>query len=128
VRLDAAREAKRVQHWRAVAVSACEQSGRNHIPEISGTQELAGWLKQVQADYRFVLSPHVAAKLPELKADNNTSIALLIGPEGGLSEQEVQLAVSHGFLPLNLGPRVLRTETASIAALAVLQYCYGDNN
>lgn len=128
VRLDTARETKRVQHWRAVAVSACEQSGRNRIPEITGTQDLTEWLKQVQADYRFVLSPHIAAKLPELNVANQTSIALLIGPEGGLSEEEIQLALTHGFLALNLGPRVLRTETASIAALSVLQYCYGDNN
>lgn len=126
VRLDSEREEKRLQHWRAVAVSACEQSGRNHLPEIVAPITLPEWLRGAQAERSFVLSPHVQSPLPQEPLAIDASINLLIGPEGGLSDQEVAAALQKGFLPLNLGPRVLRTETASIAAAAVLQYCYGD--
>lgn len=128
VRLDQAREAKRTLHWRAVAVSACEQSGRNRIPEINTPLALRDWLQQVTAEFRFVLSPYATQSLSAITIPNNASIALLIGPEGGLSEQEIKLAVDHQFQPLKLGPRVLRTETASLAALSVLQFCCGDLN
>jgi 16S rRNA (uracil1498-N3)-methyltransferase len=148
VRLDVQREEKRLQHWQAVVVSACEQCGRNRLPQLEATVSLPEWLPKVEADYKFVLSPHLqneivnvqtkAAALQELqnqapKRQNqapslpaNTRIVLLIGPEGGLSDQEVAAALAQGFLPLNLGPRILRTETASIAAIAALQARYGD--
>lgn len=126
VKLEGAREEKRVQHWQAVAISACEQSGRNFVPFIQAPISLRDWLPQVQADKRFVLSPHVAEKWPEERVSPGTHIILLIGPEGGLSEAEIKMATSHHFLPLNLGPRVLRTETASLAAIAMLQTKYGD--
>lgn len=126
VRLDSEREEKRLQHWQAVVVSACEQSGRNRLPELAAPSSLKAWLPGVNADYRFVLSPHVENKLPAVELPSNSSIVLLIGPEGGLSDQEVAMAVENGFQPLNLGPRVLRTETAAIAAVAALQFRYGD--
>lgn len=125
VRLDNEREEKRLQHWQSVVISACEQSGRNRTPHISAPQLLPNWLLQVKTDYRFVLTPHVQTKLIKENM-SHPSITLLIGPEGGLSEQEIQLATTHHFTPLNLGPRVLRTETATVAAVAVLQGIYGD--
>lgn len=128
VRLDHSREEKRLQHWQAVVTSACEQSGRNRLPEIEAPLSLKDWLSQVKADYCFVLSPHVKQKLPVETLPDNAVIVVLIGPEGGLSDQEVRMAVDYGFLPLNLGPRVLRTETAAIAAIAALQLQYGDFN
>lgn len=126
VRLDGAREEKRVQHWQAVAVSACEQSGRNYVPSVAAPVTLQNWLPQAKADKCFVLSPHVADKLPEQALKAGTSIILLIGPEGGLSDAEVSAAQSNGFLPLNLGPRVLRTETAPLVSITMLQAYYGD--
>jgi len=115
-----------LQHWQAVVVSACEQSGRNRLPRVAAPTSYKDWLPQAQADLCFVLSPHVQAKLPDQPLPDNASILVLIGPEGGLSDQEVEMAMQHGFLPLNLGPRVLRTETATIAAITALQVRYGD--
>lgn len=126
VRLDNEREEKRSKHWQSVAISACEQSGRNRVPTILSPVLLKEWLPCVKADKCFVLSPYVEAKLLPAALSQHASIVLLIGPEGGLSDQEVSAALQHGFLPLNLGPRVLRTETASIASIAILQYYFGD--
>lgn len=121
VQLKGEREAKRLQHWQSVIVSACEQSGRNRIPEIVAPQQLSIFLSQKQADHAFVLSPHVAGSLAEVTVLPGQSVVLLIGAEGGLSDEEVAAAIQQGYRPLNLGPRVLRTETATIAALAILQ-------
>lgn len=126
VRLDSEREEKRLQHWRAITISACEQSGRNRLPPISPMIAFKDWVSTVQADLKFVLSPHVENKLPINQLPANATVLLLIGPEGGLSEEEVSSAIQRGFLPLNLGPRVLRTETATIAAITALQLRYGD--
>jgi len=126
VRLSEERGEKRLQHWQSVVISACEQSGRNELPEIVSPLPLLDWLPQVLTDYRFVLSPHTHQTLSVSAIPPAASITLLVGPEGGLTEQEVQLAVDHGFLPLQLGPRTLRTETAALAALAVFQACFGD--
>jgi len=127
VRLDSEREEKRLQHWQAVAISACEQSGRNHLPTIAAPQSLAAWLPSLQNEKCFVLSPFAEYKL--LKTDKllvNTPVVLLIGPEGGLTDDEIETAIKNKFTALNLGPRVLRTETATIAAVTVLQFVYGD--
>lgn len=126
VKLDGEREKKRIQHWQSVAISACEQSGRNRVPLIAAPNTLVSWLPKAQAQHGFVLSPHVSNKLSNYAVPQPAELTLLIGPEGGLSESEISLAVSHGFLSLNLGPRVLRTETATIAALSALQAYYGD--
>lgn len=126
VRLVQEREEKRLQHWRSVIVSACEQSGRNYLPTLTAPLSLKDWLITAKADFRFVLSPHVSQSLPAVSIPSDATVILLIGPEGGLSEAEVELAISHGFLPLQIGPRILRTETATIAAISILQSCYGD--
>lgn len=123
VRLKGDREEKRWQHWQSIIISACEQSGRNYLPELSSPLTLQEWLPQVTAEHRFVLSPHAHDSLPQ---STSSTFALLLGPEGGLSEDEIKQAEHYQFLPLKLGPRILRTETATIAALATLQYCYGD--
>lgn len=126
VRLAGEREEKRLQHWQSVVISACEQCGRNRLPVIDSPVSLSAWLPEVKADRCFMLSPHVPAKLPAVSLPQRSRIVLLVGPEGGLSDSEVQLVCQQGFLPLSLGPRVLRTETAAIAAIAVLQGVYGD--
>ncbi len=125
VKLADERAGKRLAHWRATIMGACEQSGRNRLPEIVEPVALKDWLPTVQTDYRFVLSPFVQDKLPPTLKPK-ASVVLLIGPEGGLSQAEVQMSQQAGFTPLNLGPRVLRTETASLAAISALQCRYGD--
>lgn len=126
VRLDAVREEKRAQHWRSIAASACEQCGRNRVPEITLPTPFDTWLITAKADLCIVLSPYASNKLRNQSISTPRSILLLIGPEGGLTEAEIKAAIAQGFLPLNLGPRVLRTETAPLAALTLLQHWYGD--
>jgi 16S rRNA (uracil1498-N3)-methyltransferase len=125
VRLHGEREEKKLAHWRAVAISACEQSARNRIPAINDVQPLFNWIEQIEADKKFVLHHRSVAALDAQNAAPK-SVALLIGPEGGLSEAEINAAEQREFQPLRLGPRVLRTETAPLAALSVLQYLWGD--
>jgi 16S rRNA (uracil1498-N3)-methyltransferase len=125
VHLDEARLAKRLQHWRAVAVGACEQCGRNRLPEIAPALPLAEWLAAPIPGLRLVLDPEAEGSLSAL-APPTGPVTLLIGPEGGLSDQELQSARQSNFLGLRLGPRVLRTETAAVAALAALLATWGD--
>lgn len=114
---------KKLEHWRRVAMAACEQCGRNRLPLIHEPLSLAEWQAQVRADLKLVLAPAVAGALP---GDKVGSVALLVGPEGGLSDAEIRASEAAGFRPWQLGPRVLRTETAPVAALAVLQARFGD--
>lgn len=124
VKLAAERQEKRVQHWQQIAISACEQSGRVCPPVINAPQTLKNWLEAQDAEARFVLHHHSEQPLQQIEPPG--SVALLIGPEGGLTEAEVELAREYGFKPLALGPRVMRTETAPVAALAILHYLWGD--
>jgi 16S rRNA (uracil1498-N3)-methyltransferase len=126
VKLSAERAAKRVAHWQAVAVAACEQCGRNRVPLVMPVRSLTSWLADVAADaLRLTLSPDAASTLHELERPAGP-IVLLVGPEGGLSPRELEDAQASGFRPLRLGPRVLRTETAALAALAAMQAVWGD--
>ncbi|MGB0466429.1 MAG: 16S rRNA (uracil(1498)-N(3))-methyltransferase [Pontibacterium sp.] len=124
VRLSTERQDKRIRHWQQVALSACEQSGRCAVPEIQAPLPLKQWIEQEDAELKLVLHHHSAQPLGEFQKP--ASVALLIGPEGGLSEEEVTLALDNGFKPVALGPRVMRTETAPVATLALLQYLWGD--
>ena len=123
VRLKDERADKRLAHWRQVAISACEQCGRSVLPVIHAPVTLAEWQAHVQAELKLVLHP-VAAPLESHARPH--SLAFLIGPEGGLSEAEVAQAKAAGFHAARLGPRVLRTETAPVVALAVAQQLWGD--
>ncbi len=125
VRLGNERGEKKLAHWRAIAISACEQCARNRIPVIDAIQPLATWLASVEADKKFVLHHRSEASLTTI-APPPQRVALLIGPEGGLSDMEIALAEKKSFAPLRLGPRVLRTETAPLAALSILQFLWGD--
>jgi 16S rRNA (uracil1498-N3)-methyltransferase len=127
VKLDEDRREKKWQHWQSIVISACEQSGRNHIPEIATPQSLEGWFATLESsDVYFVLAPTAQSKLKQLSLPPQSRVVLLIGPEGGLSDKEIARAHHFGFSSLNLGPRVLRTETAGVAALAALQCLFGD--
>jgi 16S rRNA (uracil1498-N3)-methyltransferase len=127
VRLGAQQAERKLNHWRAIAIAACEQSGRNRLPKVAPPVSLADVLRS-GADReggRLLLSPGATSRLDALPRPA-TSVTVLIGPEGGLTNAEQEAAVAAGFLPVRLGPRVLRTETAAIAALALLQREFGD--
>jgi 16S rRNA (uracil1498-N3)-methyltransferase len=127
VKLSEERWHKRLQHWQAVAISACEQCGRHKIPIINEPRVLVDWLKKVEGEIKLILDPYAKQKIKEkIKDQVAQSIVLLIGPEGGLSEAEVNSAKENNFDAIFLGPRILRTETAGIAALAAIQCLLGD--
>ena len=126
VRLDAERAAKRLAHWQGVVVAACEQCGRNLVPQVLPVAPLANWLGALPASaLKLTLTPGAARRLSELDRPA-APMVLLVGPEGGLSAREHGDAVATGFTPIRLGPRVLRTETAAVAALAAMQTLWGD--
>ncbi len=124
VKLDGERWEKKLEHWRGVVLSACEQSGRTRLPPVMPVQKFDVWLPSSMDGLRLVLAPTAAVSLKALpKAD---SVTLLVGPEGGLSDDEIRHALRAGYTGITLGPRVLRTETAGVAALAALQALWGD--
>jgi len=126
VRLSGERAEKRVAHWQGVVIAACEQSGRNHVPEVAPISPLLDWLgSQDGSESRLMLSPTAEVGLRDLPKPIG-NITLLIGPEGGLSPSEAEAAQRYGFTPVRLGARVLRTETAALAALAAMQMLWGD--
>lgn len=126
VRLDADARAKRLAHWRAIAVAACEQCGRARLPAVADPVPLPDWLaRPAGAVRRLQLDPEAGESLVTAAA-GAASIELLVGPEGGLTATEQDAARQTGYLSCRIGPRVLRSETASIAALAVLQATAGD--
>ncbi|MFZ4076914.1 MAG: RsmE family RNA methyltransferase, partial [Legionellaceae bacterium] len=125
VKQDAERLLKKQEQWQAIAISACEQSGRNTIPLIHPPCSLLTYLKSRPSSLNFILDPHTSYALKDYTLAQG-DISLLIGPEGGFHTQELTEAFAAGFKPLSLGPRILRTETAAIAALSILQAAAGD--
>lgn len=125
VRLNDDRWQKRSQHWRQIIVSACEQCGRSTLPKLHDPISLNVWIGESLAELKLVLHPDAP---PMQKYTPPDSVAFLIGPEGGLSPAEVNQAMNHDFRPTSLGPRILRTETAPVAALAIAQALWGDLN
>lgn len=128
VRLSGDRIEKRMSHWRNVVFAACEQCGRNLPPPVIGIECLLAWLMSLPtlsaAGTRLLLAPDAASGLSGLTP--MASVTLLVGPEGGLAPHEHAAALKAGFLPVRLGPRTLRTETAPLAAVAALQTLWGD--
>jgi 16S rRNA (uracil1498-N3)-methyltransferase len=124
VKLKGERAGKKLRHWQQIAISACEQCGRNRIPQLAPLTPIKAWVSATKADRKLVL--HHRAINARVNDAVPSSLALLIGPEGGLSEEEIGLAESADYQSLQLGPRVLRTETAPLAAIALLQAKWGD--
>ena len=125
VKLTAERQEKRSAHWQQISISASEQSFRAQPMSVKAPLSLTEWIEQCDAELKLILHPHL--ELTSLKDEPRpSSIALLIGPEGGLEESEVELALQKGFKPWLLGRRILRTETAPVAAASVLNYLWGD--
>ncbi len=127
VKLDAERAGKRLAHWREVAVSACEQCGRARLPDIAPPRPLEQAVQTLDRDMlRLILDPEAIDRLATLAAPASMRIAIAIGPEGGWSPRDLATLEGAGFTGLQLGPRVLRTETAGLAAIAALQARFGD--
>ncbi|MBV2208836.1 MAG: 16S rRNA (uracil(1498)-N(3))-methyltransferase [Thermomonas sp.] len=125
VKLDAQRAEKRLAHWREVVISACEQSGRARVPEVVAPQPLANAAARIDG-LGFVLDPEATLSLQRAQLATTSGCTLAIGPEGGWSERDLDKLHAAGFTGLRLGPRILRTETAGIAAISALQMLHGD--
>jgi len=127
VRLKEERASRRVEHWQNLVIAACEQCGRNRIPEVLGIEAFSNWLgtlDSADSRQRLLLSPAAQTRLRDLAPP--AGVVLLVGPEGGLAAEEQELAQACGFTPVRLGPRVLRTETAALAAVAAMHALWGD--
>jgi 16S rRNA (uracil1498-N3)-methyltransferase len=125
-RLDADRARRRVEHWRQIVVASCEQCGRNRLPAVHPPCELRAWLRQPsRAGARLLLSPSAGQSLTEFPRLSGT-IDIMVGPEGGFSDEEDAAALAAGFRAVRLGPRVLRTETAGPSMLAAMNALWGD--
>jgi 16S rRNA (uracil1498-N3)-methyltransferase len=126
VKLDARQSERKLTHWQGIAVAACEQSGRDKLPDIVAPLALHDFLRGIDLQTtRLLLSPTGTQRVTDLKAPER-KVIVLIGPEGGLAETEQRAAIGAGFLAVRMGPRVLRTETAAVAALTLLQHQFGD--
>lgn len=126
VRLRGDREDKRIRHWQQVAISAAEQCGRATVPRVAALADLADWFALSQGcDLKLVLHHRTEQPLTEVTQPRD-GVALLVGPEGGLTEAEIAAARDSGFYPAAMGPRVLRTETAPVAAITLCQWLWGD--
>ncbi len=127
VRLSGERMERRAAHWQAVAVAACEQCGRNRVPVVAPLVDLLQYLGGAAEDngIKLLLAPEAGARLAELQRPVGP-VTLLVGPEGGFEESELLAITAAGFQPLALGPRVLRTETAGLAAVAAMMALWGD--
>lgn len=126
-KLSSERAEKRTDHWRGVVIAACEQSGRNDLMQVHTPVELNHWLASLAGtqDSKFILLPDGAGSI-HTQAPPQARVILLIGPEGGFSPDEAKMAKQAGFIPVLLGPRVLRTETAAIAGITTVQMLWGD--
>ncbi|MDF2179482.1 16S rRNA (uracil(1498)-N(3))-methyltransferase [Aliiglaciecola sp. CAU 1673] len=125
VKLSEERWTKKHEQWQKIIAGACEQCGRNRLPTLHPVMSLSQWTQQSTQQLRLTLDPRAELKMDQLHPPKE-GIRLLIGPEGGLSDQEVYQAQQHGFIGIQLGPRVLRTETAALTAIAALQSRFGD--
>lgn len=127
VRLNEKSAARKQQHWQQVIISACEQSGRVHLPQVQPPVSLGTFLAARQpAHLKLVLGPQAEMTVSQLPKPPNNDVLLLVGPEGGLDDAELDAATRAGFLGVQLGPRILRTETAALVALSLLQGRWGD--
>ncbi|MGV6988442.1 16S rRNA (uracil(1498)-N(3))-methyltransferase [Testudinibacter sp. P80/BLE/0925] len=126
VKLDSERTEKKIQQWQKIAIAACEQCGRNRIPEIRPLMKLTDWCAEETDMLKLNLHPRADVGIRQLKNIPATGVRLLIGSEGGLSPTEIAMTEQRQFQSVLLGKRVLRTETAALAAITALQVCFGD--
>lgn len=126
VKLDEERQDKKIQQWQKIAIAACEQCGRNIVPEIRPIMKLTDWCKEQDGMLKLNLHPRASYTLKSLPQIPPEGVRLLIGSEGGLSAEEIAMTEAEGFTEVLLGKRVLRTETAALATITALQTLYGD--
>lgn len=124
-KIDEQRLSKKMEHWQSIVISACEQSGRSIIPALNEPQHLSTWCTRLDNNTKLLLNPHHGQNLKDIAPLNNC-LAILIGSEGGLDEQEITFALNHQFHSIQLGPRTLRTETAALATISAVQTLWGD--
>lgn len=124
VKINQARLEKKYKHWQKIIVSACEQCGRSVVPKLYPADQLGAFIRNASGEKKIVLHPQGSARLENMPRLN--SVVLLVGPEGGFSDIELKEISASGFEAVSLGKRVMRAETAPVAALAVLQYMWGD--
>ena len=122
----AERSEKKMAHWRGVLASACEQSGRARLPDLAAPRALADAVVADANPLRFLLDPEASDAIADLALPRDAALTLAIGPEGGFSDRDHAILKAGGFRGLRLGPRILRTETAGLAAIAALMAIYGD--
>ncbi|QSX33104.1 16S rRNA (uracil(1498)-N(3))-methyltransferase [Shewanella avicenniae] len=125
VKLDGERLEKKIQQWQKIVISACEQSGRSAVPEVRPAMNLIDWCQEATSAIKLNLHPRAQHGISGLNLAT-ARVRLLIGPEGGLSDEEIAMTEQQGFTDVLLGPRVLRTETAALTAISVLQSRFGD--
>lgn len=125
VKLNQERWQKKLQQWQKIIISACEQCGRNTLPKLNSPQEFGSWIAQSTNQLRLTLHPKAEKSIAGIRPTPH-GVRLLIGPEGGLSEQEIYQTEEHGFQQVLLGPRILRTETAALTSISILQSHFGD--
>ncbi|MFH1334664.1 MAG: 16S rRNA (uracil(1498)-N(3))-methyltransferase [Pseudomonadota bacterium] len=121
VKLPKERWNKKLEHWNKVIISACEQCGRNRLPTLNNITSLTEWFQKTNDDCKLILHHKTNRTLKDC-AQNQTRIALLVGPEGGFDQNEIALAQENKFILTHLGPRILRTETAALTAISILQF------
>lgn len=126
VKLDEERQDKKIQQWQKIAIAACEQCGRNIVPEIRPIMKLTDWCKEQDGMLKLNLHPRASYTLKSLPQIPPEGVRLLIGSEGGLSAEEIAMTEAEGFTEVLLGKRVLRTETAALATITAIQTLYGD--
>ncbi len=125
VKSDGKRQDKRMAHWQRIIIGSCEQCGRNRIPDIIAPENFNDWVTQGITGLKIILHPGSQNSISRLQHAQN-DIILLAGPEGGFSEEEIRIAINNGFQSVSLGPRIMRTETAPLAAITACQVLWGD--
>ncbi|MDP1976760.1 16S rRNA (uracil(1498)-N(3))-methyltransferase [Undibacterium sp.] len=126
VRLSAERAEKKQAHWQGIIIAAAEQCGRNRLAHLSPVMNFNQWLGQQDMHQRILLTPRAEQSLADWSRHHPAqAVSLMVGPEGGYSDEEENLAIKHGVLALSIGPRILRTETAGLAAITILNAAWG---
>ncbi len=126
VRLSAERAEKKLEHWNGIVVSASEQCGRNRLASVAAPLEFRDWISHQDLHKRVILTPRATESLADwARHQPAQALSIMVGPEGGFSDEEEAEALRHGALPLSIGPRVLRTETAALAAVSILSAAWG---
>lgn len=126
VRLSAERAEKKLEHWNGIVISASEQCGRNRLAPVAAPVEFREWISQQDLHRRVILTPRATESLADwARHQPPQALSIMVGPEGGFSDEEEAEALRHGALPLSIGPRVLRTETAALAAVSILAAAWG---